>query len=104
MRSWDSNSNDVVTANRPTGLMVWTMSPTIHHENGFRFSFWANERNEPPHVHVYKAEATAKWWLAPVREARSFGFNTSQRAQIRDILEEHRDTMLERWHATFDKS
>jgi hypothetical protein len=84
--------------------MLWTMSPTIHHEDGFRFSFWANERNEPPHVHVHKAEARAKWWLAPLRESRSDGFNPSQRARIRDILEEHRDTMLERWNATFNKS
>ena len=26
--------------------------PTILRKNGFRFFFYSNERNEPPHVHV----------------------------------------------------
>jgi len=24
--------------------------PTVYRERGFRFFFWSNERNEPPHV------------------------------------------------------
>ena len=81
--------------------MVQGMSPTIHDEDGFRFWFWSGDRTEPPHVHVEKGGARAKWWLDPLREVRSEGFNSSQQRRIRDILEEQRDGMLERWHEEF---
>jgi hypothetical protein len=78
--------------------MVGRMSPTIHDEDGFRFWFWSADRTEPPHVHVEKGGAEAKWWLIPIREDWSSGFNSSQRRRIRDILFEQLDRMLERWH------
>jgi hypothetical protein len=37
--------------------------PTILIVSGWRFFFYANERNEPMHVHCQKAEAEAKYWL-----------------------------------------
>ena len=40
--------------------------PTILYEQGFRFSFYAADGHEPPHVHVAKGGAEAKWWLDPV--------------------------------------
>lgn len=39
--------------------------PTILFINGFRFFFYSNENNEPAHIHVKKADAEAKIWLAP---------------------------------------
>jgi hypothetical protein len=42
-------------------------------EDGFRFSFWANENREPPHIHVRKADSAAKWWLDPITEDYSGG-------------------------------
>jgi hypothetical protein len=80
------------------------MSPTVHLEDGFQFQFWSNEGGEPPHVHVKKAGAEAKWWLDPVREYRNEGFNPSQRRRIRDILMEHHEAMLERWNEAFGKA
>ena len=77
------------------------VSPLVHLEDGFRFSFWTNENREPPHVHVRKGGAVAKWWLDPLRAAYSHGFNPSQLARIRGILEVNRHEILERWHATF---
>lgn len=40
--------------------------PTVLTVEGFRFFFYSNENDEPPHVHVEKAEGTAKIWLSPV--------------------------------------
>ncbi|MBS1546075.1 MAG: DUF4160 domain-containing protein [Bacteroidetes bacterium] len=28
---------------------------------GFKFKFYSNENHEPPHVHVVKGNAEAKW-------------------------------------------
>jgi hypothetical protein len=35
--------------------------PTILREAGFRLFFYSNESNEPPHIHVEKADASAKY-------------------------------------------
>jgi len=37
--------------------------PTILFIRGWRLFFYANERNEPPHIHVQKGEADGKYWL-----------------------------------------
>ncbi len=39
------------------------MSPTIHREGPFRFFFYSHEPREPPHVHVERDDAIAKFWL-----------------------------------------
>jgi len=43
--------------------------PTILYEQGFRFSFFAADGQEPPHVHVVKGGAEAGWRLGPIAEA-----------------------------------
>ena len=53
--------------------------PTILYIDGWRFFFYANERNEPIHIHVQKAEKECKYWLDidefDVFEAFSFNMN-----------------------------
>jgi hypothetical protein len=41
--------------------------PVVLRRDGFRFFFYSNEGNplEPPHVHVRRADAEAKFWLKP---------------------------------------
>jgi len=48
--------------------------PTVLRWRGYRFYFFSNEGNEPPHVHIDKDENTVKYWLEPVRIARNIGF------------------------------
>ena len=36
------------------------MMPTLLRVEGFRFFFYSNERQEPPHVHVEKGDGEAK--------------------------------------------
>ncbi len=72
--------------------------PTILRIDGYRFYFYSHEPNEPPHVHVDKAEATAKVWLEEVGFARHRGFRSKERAAILGIVTEHRQAMLEAWN------
>jgi hypothetical protein len=44
--------------------------PTVLWIGSYRFHFYANDRREPPHVHVERGDATAKFWLNPVRFQR----------------------------------
>ena len=56
-------------------LLLSTFMPTVLRIKGFRFFFYSNENDEPPHIHVENAENTAKIWLLPVEMANSYGFS-----------------------------
>ena len=75
----------------PTILMVW----------GWRFFFYANERNEPIHIHCQKAEAEAKYWLDvesfEAVEAHSYNMSPSDKRTVRKIIFEHFDYIVSEW-------
>ncbi len=45
--------------------------PTVLRIGSFRFHFYSDERNEPPHIHVAIADGECKFWLDPIKLARS---------------------------------
>ena len=75
--------------------------PTILRIGAFRFYFYSHEPNEPPHVHVDRAEATIKVWLDPVEVAKSRGFRAHEIGGIVAMVGEHRTQLLEAWHEYF---
>ena len=75
--------------------------PTILHEGPYRFFFYANDRNEPPHVHVEHEKKRAKFWLAPVQLERSSGFNRNEINRIRTLVEQNLETLLRGWNEYF---
>ncbi len=77
--------------------------PTLLVVEGFRFWFYSNEGQEPPHVHVSKGGATAKIWLQPVRMAYSYGFSPSQVRRVRELTFEHQAAFVARWHEHFGR-
>ncbi|WP_417738678.1 DUF4160 domain-containing protein [Rosistilla oblonga] len=48
--------------------------PTVFRNGPYRLFFYAGDRDEPAHVHVERDDYEAKFWLDPVRLARSHGF------------------------------
>jgi hypothetical protein len=69
---------------------------------GFKFSFWSNESDEPVHVHVYKAGAGAKFWVQPeIRLAWNKGFKIAQLRRILMILEAQQHAIKEAWKTHF---
>jgi hypothetical protein len=75
-------------------------SPQVHRVNGFSYVMYFNEGLEPPHVHVSKAEAKAKFWLSPVELCSARGFNPTQLKQIKRRLIDLNAYFLEEWRAT----
>ncbi len=76
--------------------------PTVLIAQGFRFAFYSNENHEPPHVHVIKGTAEAKWWLVPeLDEEFSTGFKVRELRMIRELLKQHRDELIKAWQAHF---
>jgi hypothetical protein len=72
--------------------------PVVLRVKGYRFFFFSGEGQEPPHVHVERAERYAKFWLKPISLARSRGFRSGEISEIQRIVEEHRALFEERWH------
>jgi fructose-1,6-bisphosphatase len=75
--------------------------PTVLLILGWRFYFYANENNEPIHIHVQKADAEAKFWLDTdlfeVREAFAYNLSQKYKRQVRKIIFEHFDYIIEQW-------
>ncbi len=77
--------------------------PTLLRVEGFRFSFFAGDGVEPPHVHVSKGDAAAKIWLQPIRIAYAHGFNPAELRRIRELVFHHAAFFMERWNEYFGR-
>jgi Domain of unknown function (DUF4160) len=60
-----------------------------------RFFFYTGDGGEPPHVPVGRDDCEAKFWLDPVRLQRSRGFRRKEINRIAELVEEHREQLLE---------
>lgn len=75
--------------------------PTVLRVGPFRFFFYAGDGGEPPHIHVERDDGDAKFWLDPVRLERSHGIRRQEINRIRELVEEHRERLLEAWNEFF---
>lgn len=77
--------------------------PKVLESNGYKFSFYSNENQEPTHIHITKGTANAKFWLEPkLLEEYSYGFKLIERRKIKSILQEHYDILIEKWNEYFE--
>ena len=72
--------------------------PTILRIGAFRFHFYSDERNEPPHIHVATPDGECKFWLEPVRLARNKGVSPRLIRQIEQMIFEHLFLLKEKYH------
>ena len=77
--------------------------PTLAIIGPYRFFFYANESQEPAHLHVEAAEKKAKFWLKPVALASNKKFRSHELAEIEALVNEHAERFLEDWHVFFGK-
>lgn len=75
--------------------------PTVLRIGRYRFHFFSNESNEPPHIHVKAAGDEAKFWLDPVQLAANYGFNAHEIHELERLVQENRQYLMERWHEYF---
>ena len=75
--------------------------PTVVRSGPYRLFFYSSDGNEPPHVHVSRDDAIAKFWLDPLRHGQSLGFRPPELRRIRSIILEQRSTLLKAWHEYF---
>ena len=75
--------------------------PTVFRSGPFRFFFYAGDGGEPPHIHVERDDCEAKFWLDPVRLERSDRFSRKEIHAVRELVEKHRQDLLESWNDFF---
>ena len=76
--------------------------PTILIVDGFRFFFYRNENDEPPHIHVVKANANGKVWLLPTIEvAYMYGFTNAEQKKILEAVHLNYLTFIQKWNDYF---
>ena len=75
--------------------------PTILVLLDWRLFFYANEGNEPIHVHCRKGELECKYWVYEdrfdIEEAYSYGLLPRDKKQVRKIIFEHFDYIVDQW-------
>jgi hypothetical protein len=76
--------------------------PTALRIGPYRFFFYAADRGEPPHVHVERDDALAKFWLDPVRLQGSRGFGRVEVQRIQRLVEQYLERLLRSWDAYFN--
>ncbi len=76
--------------------------PTILLIMGWRFFFYANERNEPIHIHCRKGEKECKYWLDvnqfDVILAYSYEMNSKDIRQVKKIIFEYFEYIETEWN------
>jgi len=71
--------------------------PTVLRIDGYRFFFYSDDQNEPPHVHVSSGGKKAKFWLDPVELARTTGYTMVEVNRIWRIVLDNAELLRERW-------
>ena len=72
--------------------------PTVLRVGRYRFFFYSNESNEPPHIHVKAESDQAKFWLEPINLASNYGFRGHELNEIERIIQEHKKELMEAWN------
>lgn len=75
--------------------------PTVFRIGPYRFFFYSNEAEEPPHIHAQRESMLAKFWLAPVSLATSTGFPAHELNKLLRLVEDHEAQFAEAWNEYF---
>ena len=74
------------------------VSPTVRSIGPYRFFFYASDLGEPPHIHVERDRATAKFWMVPVVLAGSLRFPARELRRLEELVRVNAAAFLEAWH------
>lgn len=76
--------------------------PTIFYFFGFRFMFYAND-HWPIHVHVVKANISAKFTIFPVSLIENNGLKPTELKMVEAVTEENVEVIAEHRNRFFNK-
>jgi len=81
--------------------------PSILSISGWRLFFFANENQEPMHIHAQKGDMDCKFWINvddfEIIEAFAYNLSPSAKREIKRIIYQHFDYIVEQWNEFFKK-
>ena len=72
--------------------------PDVARIGAYRFFFYSNERDEPPHIHVRRERKVAKFWLHEVSLAKSRGFAAHELRELERMVVQNQHAFLRSWN------
>jgi hypothetical protein len=72
--------------------------PTILRIGRFRFHFYSDEGNEPPHIHVATPDGECKFWLNPILLANSINIKPHEIREIEILVFENSKLLTEKYY------
>jgi hypothetical protein len=72
--------------------------PTVLKISSYRFHFYSNEGDEPPHIHVAFDDSECKFWLNPVGLAKNMGIPAHRLREIERMVYQNQEFLLEKFH------
>jgi hypothetical protein len=75
--------------------------PEVFRKFGFVFFFYANEGQEPMHIHVRKAGGFAKFWTEPVELEFAQGLKTQDLNKAEELIVENLELIKKKWDEVF---
>ena len=72
--------------------------PNVLKWRGYRFFFFSDEGNEPPHIHIAKDDCAAKFWLSDCSLVYNDNFKHNQIKIIEGVVRKNQAFFLEEWY------
>ena len=81
--------------------------PTVLVIFGWRLFFYSNEGLEPIHIHAEKGDMECKFWImvdeVEIKEAFSYNLNPASKREIKKIIYQHFDIIVDSWNSYLKK-
>jgi len=77
--------------------------PTVLRILSFRFHFYSDEGNEPPHIHVETPDGECKFWWQPICLAGNKGVPAHIVRQIERLVFEYQDFLREKYNEHYSR-
>ena len=82
--------------------------PTVLFILGWRLYFYANENNEPIHIHAEKGDMECKYWILSeeldIKEEFTYNMYPKDKREIRKIIFNNFETIIDSWNNFFNKT
>ncbi len=72
--------------------------PTVLRIGPYRFHFYSNENNEPPHIHVAVDDSEVKFWLEPILLSKNDGVKPHIVREIEKLIFKNHKIILEKYN------
>lgn len=72
--------------------------PTVLRIQAYRFHFYSDEGDEPPHIHIETPDGECKFWLEPVRLARNKGVPAVTVRKLERLVFEHHNFLISKYY------